>query len=179
MPRTADPPIAEPWANAKQAVGTVRSGRRLNQRATRMQRPCNTPAACIIQDLVRNHVAVRDKEALMTTAHGHGGSSVVGPQQPQRWVLWLALFAITAVGLAAIAVVVNWADTPVSQETGSVAVGATAVLSTEQLAAINHLLAHESAVGATAVVGTEQLAAINHLLAHESAVGATAVVEEG
>ena len=88
----------------------------------------------------------------MTTAHGHGGSSVVGPQQPQRWVLLLALVAITAVGIAAIAVVANRAETPVSQETGSIAAGASAALTAEQLGAFNHLLAHESAVGATAVV---------------------------
>jgi hypothetical protein len=91
----------------------------------------------------------------------------------------LALIAITAVGIAAIAVVANRAETPVSQETGSIAVGASAALTAEQLGAFNHLLAHESAVGASAALTAEQLGAFNHLLAHESAVGATAVVEEG
>ena len=35
----------------------------------------------------------------MTTAHGHGGGTAVGPQGPQGWVVFLALFAITAVGI--------------------------------------------------------------------------------
>ena len=113
----------------------------------------------------------------MTTAHGHGGGSAIGPQQPQGWVLFLALFAITAVGVAALALVVNRIDTPVSREITPIANGQTA-LSSEQLGAINHVLAHESAVGATAVLTSEQLGAINHVLAHESAVGTTAAAVE-
>ena len=110
----------------------------------------------------------------MTTAHGHGGGSAVGPHQPQGWVLFLALFAITAVGIAAIALVVNRSETPASLEIPSAAI-TQAALTSEQLGAINHLLAHESAVGAavgsSAVLASEELGAINHLLAHESAVG--------
>ena len=115
----------------------------------------------------------------MTTAHGHPGSSVVGPQQPQGWVLFLALCAITAVGIAVVALVVNRSDTPASQEIAPAAVDQTA-LTSEQLGAINHLLAHEAAIG-TAAVGTgttftsEQIGAINHLLAHEAAFGTAAV----
>ena len=113
----------------------------------------------------------------MTTTHGHGGGSAIGPQQPQGWVLFLALFAITAVGIAAVALVVNRIETPVSREITPVANGQIA-LSSEQLGAINHLLAHDSAVGATAALSSEQLGALNHLLAHDSAVGATAAAVE-
>ena len=117
----------------------------------------------------------------MTTAHRHGGGVAIGPQMPPGWVLFLALFAITAVGIAAVALVVNRAESPVSQEITSAAIGQT-VLTSEQLGAINHLLAHESAVGAAvgtgAVLTSEQLGAINHLLAHESAVGASAASAE-
>ena len=117
----------------------------------------------------------------MTTAHGHGGGSAVGPQQPQGWVLFLALLAITAVGIAAVALVVNRAETPVSQEITPAAITQTA-LTSERLGAINHLLAHESAVGAvvgsSAVLTSERLGAINHLLAHESAVGTAAAAPE-
>lgn len=81
----------------------------------------------------------------MTTARGRGGGSGVGPQQPQGWVLFLALLAITAVGIAAVALIVNRAETPVSQER---AVGQSA-LANGQSNTINYLLAHESAVGGT------------------------------
>ena len=117
----------------------------------------------------------------MTTAHRHGGGVAEGPQMPRGWVLLLSLFAITAVGIAAVALVVSRAETPVSQEITPVAIGQ-AVLTSEQLGAINHLLAHESAVGAavgtSAVLTSEQLGAINHLLAHESAVGTSAASAE-
>jgi hypothetical protein len=114
----------------------------------------------------------------MTTAHGHGGGSTVGPQQPQGWVLFLALFAITAVGIAAVALLVNRAETPVPREITPVAIGQTA-LTGEQIGAINHVLAHESAFGTAAVALTgEQIGAINHVLAHESAVGTAAVAVE-
>ena len=117
----------------------------------------------------------------MTTAHGHGGGSAVGPHQPQGWVLFLALFAITAVGIAAIAWAVNRNETPASQEITSAAI-TQAALTSEQLGAVNHLLAHESAVGAvtgsSAVLAGEELGAVNHLLAHESAVGTAAAALE-
>ena len=116
----------------------------------------------------------------MTTAHGHGGSSTIGPDQPQRWVLFLALCAVTAVGIAAVALVVNRAETPVSQDV--TAVGSSAALTSEQLGAINHLLAHEAAIGTAvgtpATLTSEQLGAINHLLAHESAIGTSVAVGE-
>jgi len=50
----------------------------------------------------------------MTTAHGHNGVTTVGPQKPQRWVLLLALVAITAIGITAVALILNGADTEVS-----------------------------------------------------------------
>jgi hypothetical protein len=50
-------------------------------------------------------------------------------------------------------------------------------LTSEQLAAINHLLAHEAAFS-TAPLTSEQLGAINHLLAHESAIGTATAVED-
>ena len=111
----------------------------------------------------------------MTIAHGHGGGSTVEPHQPQGWVVFLALCAITAVGIAVVALVVNRSETPVSQEITPVAQTA---LTSEELGAINHLLAHEAAIGTAAVVGSsaaltsEELGAINHLLAHEAAIGA-------
>ena len=82
----------------------------------------------------------------MTIAHGHGGGSTVEPQQPQGWVLFLALCAITAVGIAVVALVINRSDTPVSQEFAPAATGQTA-LTSEELGAINHLLAHEAEIG--------------------------------
>ncbi|MGB9357931.1 MAG: hypothetical protein WCC01_05165 [Acidimicrobiia bacterium] len=113
----------------------------------------------------------------MTIAHGHGGGSTVEPHQPQGWVVLLALCAITAVGIALVALVVNRSDTPVSRETTPAAQTA---LTGEELGSINHLLAHEAAVGAAvgssvALTG-EELGSINHLLAHEAAIG-TAVGE--
>ena len=81
----------------------------------------------------------------MTIAHGHGGGSTVEPHQPQGWVLFMALCAITAVGIAVVALVVNRSETPVSQEITPVAQTA---LTSEELGAINHLLAHEAAIGA-------------------------------
>ena len=50
----------------------------------------------------------------MTTAHGHNGVATVGPQKPQRWVLLLALVAITAIGVTAVALILSNAGTEVS-----------------------------------------------------------------
>ena len=50
----------------------------------------------------------------MTTAHGHNGVATVGPQKPQRWVLLLALVAITAIGVTAVALILSNVDTAVS-----------------------------------------------------------------
>ncbi|MEN8233318.1 MAG: hypothetical protein ABFR89_00160 [Actinomycetota bacterium] len=49
----------------------------------------------------------------MTTAPGHGGVATVGPREPQRWVVLLAVLAITAVGIAAIAWIAS--DRPVTE----------------------------------------------------------------
>ncbi len=50
----------------------------------------------------------------MTTAPGHSGVTTVGPEKSHRWLLMLALVAITAVGIAAVTMIINQADTGVS-----------------------------------------------------------------
>jgi len=144
----------------------------------------------------------------MTTAHGSGGITTIGPQHPNRWILTMALLAITAVGIAAVTLIVTQSDSPSATAPAAVAPAEvvapevvpapvpaavapaaaapvlTAPMSLQELALITEaatgliptgILADETlSLG----IAAEQMAGINHLLAHPSAIASGGALYE-
>ena len=123
----------------------------------------------------------------MTTAHGHGGITTIGPQHPHRWMLILALLAITAVGLAAVALIANQSLAPTASapeagpDSAPVAPEGASPLLDAPMNIQELRLVSEAATGLVPTgiyademlllgLTTEQTAEINHLLAHPSTI---------